>query len=216
MLQFEDVTAAPATGWLEHLIDAFPDEAESFDLSGYAKGGVCMFLSVLPSAVALPARRQIAGVLRQIGEQVLAGRTVLTIEAAPSEAAAVRRLAAVLAEVVIDGSSKDFPLLAASRQADGKVEIWVSQGFRDLVLGRWDQWGPGDDRVDADPAPELAAFSWALPQGVAVAAAEPPPPSPEVPRGSRETFRCRLGRLAGAFSLSANAVLKQAGIEKAF
>lgn len=138
MLQLQDVAAPPQTGWLEHLIDAFPDEAESFDLSGYTKGGACIFLSVLPSFNALPARRQVAGILHRIGEQVVAGRTVFPMELASGESEAIRRLAAVLAEVVIDGSLRDFPLLAASREAGGQMEIWVSEGLRDLLRGRWD------------------------------------------------------------------------------
>ena len=73
MLQLEDMAVPAQTGWLEHLIESFPDEAESFDLSGYANGGVCIFLSALPSFKWLPARPQIAGILRRLGEQVVAG-----------------------------------------------------------------------------------------------------------------------------------------------
>ncbi|HEV8578908.1 MAG TPA: hypothetical protein VGX68_07465 [Thermoanaerobaculia bacterium] len=201
MLQLEDIAAPPQTGWLEHLIDAFPDEAESFDLCGYANGGVCIFLSVLPSLKALPARRQVAAILRHIGEQVLSSRNVFAVEVARFGGEAVRRLAAVLAEVVVDGSSKDFPLLAASREVDGQVEIWVTQGFCDLVLGRWDQWASGKrDDGPRSSFPESESPPREPSERAAFTVATPPPPLAGAAHAARETLSLRLGRLAGAFS----------------
>jgi hypothetical protein len=197
MLQLEEPVSAPDTGSLDDLIEAFPDEAASYDLSAFAKGEICIFLSV-PAASTLPSRGQIAGVMRRIGERIVAGETVFSLELSPPDADVVRRLAAVLAEAVIDGSSRDFPLFAVSRQADGRMEIWASQGFCDLVLGRWDQWNSGDRdvRYGAEPGPD-AEPSAPLPLAP-LAAADTPPPIAEAPRSDPSGGRFHFRHLADA------------------
>jgi hypothetical protein len=164
MLQFEDAATPLEMGLesvLEDLAEAFPDADGSCDLCGYASGRVCIFLSLLTSGMTLPARHRVAGILRQMADQVLAGRTVFPMELAPFDRAGLRRLADVFAEVVIDGIPRGFPLIEGHHENDGAIGICVSQGFCDLVLGRWDHWGATSAGSDSDDHDNAA--SWASP-----------------------------------------------------
>ncbi len=198
VLPLEDMTALD-TGRLENLVGTFPEEEQSFDFSAYSSGGICLFLGVLPPARTLPAQPQVAGILREMGEQVLAGRTVFPMALAPWERITVRALAEVFVEVVIDGRYKGFQLIAAPREMGGEVEICVSQEFCDLVLGRWDRWsaGKGDST-----APPLQPWSWVGEEPAAAETEAPALPGPR--RGSRESagagLRPHLRRLTGFLS----------------
>jgi hypothetical protein len=138
-LQLEPSAQALESG-IKYLIEAFPDTDASFDLCGYSSSGVCIFLSVLRGSTALPAQRQVAGALQQLSDQILAGRTVFSMEPHPFDRAALRRLASVFAEVVVGGTSRGFPLLEGLHEQEDSVGVCVSQGFCDLALGRWDPW----------------------------------------------------------------------------
>jgi hypothetical protein len=152
-LQLEPDAVASEEG-LRCLIDAFPDEDESFDLCGYSAGKVCTFLSLSWPATTLPSRGQVTAILCQLADHVLAGRTVFTMKLPAAEQAVLRRLADVVAEVVVDGASRRFALLEGYHEQDGAVGICVSQGFCDLVLGRWEAWSgtrDGTGSVGASP-----------------------------------------------------------------
>jgi hypothetical protein len=198
VLQLEDVTALD-TGRLANLVGAFPDEEQSFDFSAYSSGGICLFLGVLPPARTLPAQPLVAGILQEMGEQVLAGRTVFPMALAPWERIAVRSLAEVFVEVVIDGRYKGFQLIAAPREVGGEVEICVSQEFCDLVLGRWDRWTSGGGDSAETP---LQPWSWVGEEPAAAEVEAPSLPGPR--RGNRESasggFRPHLRRLTGFLS----------------
>lgn len=208
ILQLENGAAALDDERVECLVGAFPDEDRSFDFSAYSSGGICIFLSVLPPAATLPAQGQVAEALLQMGAQILDGRTVFPMAMAASERDVLRRLAEVFVEVVIDGKCQGFQLIAAPREADGEVEVCVSQGFRDLVLGRWDQWSAGQRDFPAALAPEPASqpWSWTCQEAFAVEEAEVPSLTPAPRRGiggmggKGEGFRPHLRRLAGLLS----------------
>lgn len=184
MLQLENSAAVLDTGRTESLVEAFPNEDRSFDFSAYSSGEVCIFLSVLSPATTLPAQQEVARALRQMGAKILAGRTVFSLELTPFEREAVRRLAEMFVEVVIDGRYKGFQLIAAPREADGEVEVCVSQGFCDFVLGRWDRWSTGQPDFSAAMTTEPASqpWSWTCEEAFAVEQADVPSPAPEARR----------------------------------
>ncbi len=210
MLQLEiGAVATLDTGRVESLVRTFPDEDGSFDFSAYSSGGLAIFLGVLPPSTTLPGQDQVARILQEMSEQILAGRTVFPLELAPLERNALRRLAEVFVEVVIDDRYKGFQLIAAPREADGEVEVCVSQGFCDLVLGQWDRWSAGQRDFPA-AVPEQQPWSWSCEGAFAVETADVPSPGPEPRRGyggygssggsHGEGFRPRLRRLAGLLS----------------
>jgi len=188
MVELEDGVATledTSQAGLENLVMAFPDEDGAFDLCGYSSGRICIFLSLLRSGTTLPARHQVVGILRQMAAHVAAGRTVFPMEPAASERAALRRLADVLVEVVVDGIPKGFRLVEGYHE-NGTTGICVSQGFCDLTLGRWEEWSAGSDESEASlaAAKESELDSPTLPR-------EAPPQSRAL-----ETIRLQLQHLA--------------------
>ena len=180
---------------LEYLIEAFPDEDGSFDLCGYASGRVCIFLSLLRPSTSLPSRQQVAGVLRKMAEQVRDGRSVFPLDLGPFERPAVRRLADVFVEVVVEGAPRSFPLIEGYHE-NGAIGVCVSQGFRDVVVGRWDQWTAASA---AEPEGTVAAVAE---EEAAPDASAPPQDAPESAAGTAAepasgVLRLQLRRLAG-------------------
>jgi hypothetical protein len=139
-LQCESGTLAIENG-LSHLIEAFPDDDDSFDVCGYLSGRIGIFLRTLPGGKALPPRGQVAGVLQQLAGQVSSGRTAFTLELDSLDRIGLHRLAGVFVEATVDGVPRTFPLLEDHREERGRVGVCVSQGFSDLALGRWEPWG---------------------------------------------------------------------------